>query len=94
MGLGFALIAGCGDGDAGKEEFASVCAQRLGSAEKCGCYVDAIEQALSPEQFATVVQGVHNNRDSPGADWIPNSVRTDPVVSSALSDASQSCFAT
>lgn len=83
---------GCSAEDVGKDEFAGICAKRMGSAEKCGCYVDTIEKTLSPDQFAALAKGAHQNRDYSGADWIPNTVRSDPAIGDALSVATQTCF--
>lgn len=92
LGLALVLVGGCAADAAGKDEFAGVCTQRMGSAEKCSCYVDTIEKSLSPDQFAALAQGAHANRDYSGASWIPNTLRADPVISEALSEATQMCF--
>lgn len=91
VSLGF--LAACGAEAAGKEELANVCQQRMRSADKCACYIDSIEKALSAEQFARVASGAHDNRTYSGADWVPNSVRRDQVVNAALDDATRTCFA-
>ncbi len=92
--LPLVLIAGCAaEAAAGKDEFASVCQKRLRSAEKCACYVESVEKALSAEQFARVAHGAHQNRDYSGADWVPHSIRSEREISSALDDATRACFA-
>lgn len=93
LGVSLGFLAACAAEAAGKDELSSVCQQRMRSAEKCACYVDNVEKALSAEQFAAVAHGAHENRTYSGADWVPNSVRRDQVVSAALDDATRTCFA-
>ncbi|HVY88656.1 MAG TPA: hypothetical protein VG942_07300 [Hyphomonadaceae bacterium] len=82
---------GCGAAKATKADFAQVCLQRLGNAQaKCTCYVDSIEKALSPEKFATVAQGVYDNRQFTG--MIPESVMGDAQISGAITDANTACL--
>lgn len=92
LGLGLAMLGACAAEAAGKDEFAGICAKRMGSVEKCGCYVDSIEKTLSPDQFARLAKGAHQNRDYSGADWLPSSIRMEPAISDALSTATQTCF--
>lgn len=92
IALSVGLLAACGAEAAGKDEFASICQKRMKSVEKCACYVDSIEQALSDDQFARLAQGAHQNRDYAGADWVPHSVRSEPAISQALDEATSACF--
>ncbi len=90
--LAAGLLAGCGAAKIGKTEFADLCTKRMGSAEKCGCYADNVEKALSPEQFSKVASGAHQLRDVSGSTWIPNTVTSDATVSEALNAATTACF--
>jgi hypothetical protein len=90
--LAASLTAGCGAAKVGKTEFAEACAERIGSTEKCGCYADSVEQALSPEQFQTLASGVHSMRDMAGSEWIPARVRNDAAINSAINDATAACL--
>lgn len=90
--LAAGLLAGCGGAKAGKAEFAQICAKRMASVEKCGCYVDSIEKALTPEQFATLAEGAHQNRDFAGAGWLPVKVQSDQAIAGALTAATTACF--
>lgn len=89
---GLALLGACAAEAAGKDEFAGICAKRMGSVEKCGCYVDSIEKTLTPEQFARLAKGAHQNREYSGADWLPNTLRAEPAINDALNEATQVCF--
>jgi hypothetical protein len=84
------LAAGCGAAKAGKAELAQVCAERMGSQAKCGCYVDSIEKDLTPEQFATVAQGAFDNRRM--GEMVPASLMSDATISSVLASATTACF--
>jgi len=84
------LAAGCGAAKAGKAELAQVCTDRMGSQIKCGCYVDSIEKALTPEQFAQVAQGAFENRRMSG--MMPAALMSDPSIGGAIADATTACF--
>lgn len=90
--LAAGLMAGCGAQAAGKAEFAEVCTERIGSAEKCACYTDSVEKGLSPELFSRVATGAHQMRDMAGSDWIPATVTKEPAISAALAEATTACF--
>ena len=63
-----------------------------GAQQKCDCYVASIERALSPDQFAQLARGVHDNRNYAGSDWLPNNISRIPAISSAIRDATASCL--
>jgi hypothetical protein len=84
------IAAGCGGAKAGKTELAQACQQRMGSGANCSCYVDSIEQTLSPEQFAAVAQGAEENRRM--SSMLPENLMSNIAVSDALATAAQSCF--
>ena len=90
-----AALAGCGAEAAGgsKAEFAEICQKRMkASAEACGCYVDKVEAALTPEAFSRVTEGASLNDEFRSAELLPGNVISDPAVRSALTDASASCL--
>jgi hypothetical protein len=86
------MTAACGAAPAGKAELAQACQARMGSGANCSCYVDSIEQALSPEQFAAVAQGAEDNRRMSG--MVPENLMSNIAVSDALATAATSCFTT
>jgi hypothetical protein len=90
--LAFGLAASCGATKIDKAEFAQLCAKRMGSAEKCGCYADNVQKALTPELFDKVALAVHETKDLGGTDWIPESVRRDETINAALGEAMKTCF--
>ncbi len=90
--LAAGLLAGCGAAKAGKEEFAQVCAKRMGNVQKCGCYVDSVQKELTPEQFAVLAEGAHQNREFAGEGWLPAKVQSDEAISTALTNATTQCF--
>ena len=77
---------------AGKTELANACKARMGAGANCSCYVDAIQQTLSPEQFAAVAQGAEENRRM--STMLPENLMSNIAVSDALASAAQSCFTT
>lgn len=85
------MTAACGAAPAGKPELAEVCKIRMGASANCSCYVDSIEQALSPEQFAAVAQGAEDNRRM--STMLPENLMSNIAVSDALATAAKSCFA-
>ena len=89
-----ALATGCGGKPPGKAELAQACMQRMGGVQqKCDCYVASIEKALTPDQFSQLAQGVYDNRNYSGADWLPNNISRIPAIGAALHDATASCLA-
>jgi hypothetical protein len=84
------MTAACGAAEAGKTELAAACQARMGSAANCDCYVDSIEQTLSPEQFAEVAQGAEDNRRMSG--MLPENLMSKISVSDALASAAKACF--
>lgn len=86
------MTAACGGAPAGKAELADACKSRMGSGANCACYVDSIEQALSPEQFAAVAQGAVEYRRM--STMLPENLMLNIAVSDALATAAKSCFTT
>jgi hypothetical protein len=87
-----ALAAGCSGKPPGKADLAQACMQRMGGIQpKCDCYVASVEQALSPEQFKQLAQGVRDYSGYSG-DWLPNNVSSVPAISTALHQATLSCL--
>lgn len=86
------LTAACGAAPAGKTELADACKSRMGANANCSCYVDSIEQALSPEQFSAVAQGAVDHRRM--GTMLPENLMSNIAVSDALATAAQSCFTT
>ena len=84
------MTAGCGAAKADKSDLAEACQARMGSAANCGCYVDSIEQALSPELFAQVAQGAADNRRMSG--MLHEHLMSQVAVRDALATAAKSCF--
>ncbi len=94
LALATLLAAGCSKVQAGKAELADICLDRYGASQaKCECYVGTLEAGLSPELFQTVAQGAYDNRDYANKDWLPVSLKEQPVIAATLSDAMSICFA-
>ena len=86
------MIAACGAAPAGRAELAEACKARMGASANCACYVDSIEQALSPEQFAAVAQRAEDQRRM--STMLPANLMSNIAVSDALATASKACFNT
>lgn len=86
------MTAACSAAPAGKAELAEACKARMGSGADCSCYVDSIEQALSPDQFAAVAQGAEEHRRM--STMLPENLMSNIAVSDALATASKTCFTT
>jgi hypothetical protein len=91
--LACALPAACDASRPGKTEFVEVCVQKMGGAaqERCTCYVDSILAEVSPDQFFATAEAVVDNRRFTGL--IPEQVRRDPAVNTAIATATNSCLA-
>jgi hypothetical protein len=83
-------MAACSAAAAGKPQVAEVCTSKMGSEQKCACFADAVEQGLTPEEFATVAKGVDDNRRFNGL--LPANLADDPKIGAVVAQASNSCL--
>ena len=82
LGLAVVMASACSGAKAGKTELSEVCLDRMGGAEaNCSCYVQALEEGLSPELFQRVAQGAYDNRRYSG--MVPVALSSDPAIGSA-----------
>lgn len=87
-----ACLSACGQ-KAGKTELTDVCLDKFGgNSEMCSCWVDSVEGALSPDQFAELSQAIYDNRRFSG-DWIPGPIRSDQDFRLPIADATGACIA-
>lgn len=84
-------IAGCSAAAAGKPQIAGACTSKMGSEQGCACFADALEKALTPEEFGQVAKAMDDNKRF--SDMMPGSVSSDAKLASAFTEATQSCFA-
>ncbi len=85
-------LASCGGTTAGRAEFVEVCQEKMsGGAERCDCFADSIQANISEDEFASLAQGVHDQRSLSG-DWIPGAARANKATGKAIMEATTACF--
>jgi hypothetical protein len=90
MAFAAGTLLACNAAAVGKPEVTAVCNTKMGSSAKCACFADALEKALTPEEFTAVAQGVEANKSYAGL--LPGNLSDDPKIGAVVADASQTCF--
>lgn len=83
-------LVGCSAAAAGKPQIASACSSKMGSETKCGCFADALEKGLTPEEFGTVAKAIDDNARF--SELVPTSIHDNAKFAAVINEASSACF--
>lgn len=89
--LGTFSLSACSEAPVSKDQLATICGEKAGSALNCSCFTDTLQTNLPPEQFAKVAKAIEENRRFSG--FIPATLGDDPSIGASITAAQTSCAA-